>query len=101
MSIANEKIGRRSAGVANFENAGAMAEEAAHVTGGPEADTLDDAERHDRGRVAMHDRHDIRPQAIDLAMNESLKIDAAGVSVERRPVEVELDDVRRFDRGRR
>ena len=52
-----------------------------------------EAEGHDRGRVAVHDGHDIRPRLVDLAMDEPLQEAAAALGVHRLGVEVEFHDV--------
>ena len=51
--------------------------------------------------MAVHDRHHVGPGAVDLAMDEALEIDAPGLAIARRAVQVELDDVAGLDGGGR
>src|SRR5437763_473553 len=51
------------------------------------------AERHDRGRMVVHDREHIGPRLVDLAVDETLGHRFPAARIERVAVEVVLEDV--------
>ena len=51
--------------------------------------------------MAVHDRVDVRPHLVDLAMDEALAIGRAAVGIDRIAVEIEGDDVRHRHVARR
>src|SRR3989454_10436970 len=74
-------------------------QERTHVVDRPQL-CVRDAERDHRGRMAMHDRHHVRPSAVDLAMNIAFDEYLAALARQRLAVRVELHHVRRRDQRR-
>src|SRR6185312_3603467 len=58
------------------------------------------AEGHHRGRVTVHDSHDVRTGSVDFGMNEPLQIDPAPRRVHRLAIQRELEDIAGCHPGR-
>src|SRR5687768_1344665 len=93
MIIADEQVGRVAPCLADLEHRGALPDKAGHVEDRLQPHALDDAQGHHGVRMTVHDRIDVRALAIDLAVNESLKINPAARGVYRLTVQSELNDV--------
>src|SRR5215217_5652299 len=101
MVVANEEVGRIPARLADLEDRSPLAHEPGHVKNGLEPNAFDNAERHDRVRMAVHHGHDVRALPVDLAVDETLEIDLAAACVNGLAVERELNEVGRRDAARR
>ena len=99
--VADQQVGAVAAGLADFEDRSALADEARHVEQGPQPHSLDHAERHDRMAVAVHHRGHVGTAAVDLAVDEALQIDLAPLRVHGLAVQRELHDVVGRDLARR
>ena len=76
----------------DVEDRHAAAQERAHVVERPQRRRAD-AERDDRRRVVVHDRPDVRPRLVDLAVDEPFEVGGAGARIDRVRVEIVLHDV--------
>jgi len=92
-AIADQQVTRRSRKIADFENRCSRAKKAAHMEDRPQLRARHSAEWDDRGRVAVHHRHHIRPPAVNFAVNESLQIHRRPARRDGSPVEIELQHV--------
>ena len=99
--IADQEITPRPGHIADFEHGCLRAKKAAHMANRPQPRAAHDAERDNRGRVAVHHRNHIRPTAVDLAVDESLQIHRRPSRLDRSRVEIERKHVLSGDqRGR-
>src|SRR5438552_9780743 len=85
--------------LADLEHRRARPQERAHVIDRPQLGVRD-TERDHRSRMAMHDRHHVRPRAVDLAMNIALDEPLPALARQRLALRVELHHVRRRDQRR-
>ena len=88
-------------GLADFEDRDAAAQEAAHVEHRPQPRALGRAKGNQRVGVAMHHRHHVGAQLVDLAVDEALGILRLVRMGQRREVHVEQHDVLRRHHARR
>src|SRR6266852_7508519 len=78
--------------VADFEVRDPLPHERSHVEKRPHRDHRD-AERHDRGRMIVHDRVYVRTRLEDLAVNEALAHRLSSPRIDRAAVQIVLHDV--------
>src|ERR1700704_5293948 len=97
--VDDQHIGRARR-IANLEDGCAGAKKRAHVINGAQ-DRSGHTEWNDRRRMAMNDRHHIRPCAVDRRVNEPLEVHAAAARVDWLAIPVELKNIAGSDkRGR-